>query len=181
MADEARANDMFMKIVLESGVLLDDAIMGEAEDLFHITWIPIESWELGYRNPGTPKEGGEATEIDRAKHDNFKVTKRVDASSASIQKKCWAGETIEKVVIECFRSVALMAGTNIFAYLKIELGDVLIADYELRARQGELPEEELEFYYSEIEFTYRMVEKRTGVMIPYNVKAKFSRPDSEIE
>ncbi len=144
---------------MSSGMFMQvSGISGESSDSKHSKWIEITSWDCKYTQPGTPVKGSDDAKIDRARHDPFKVTKKLDSSSASLKKKCWKGDQIDKVVIECFRATG---DTSLaYPYLIIELKDVMISEYSLKASGGgELPEEDLEFAYVEINFTYYPIDK----------------------
>lgn len=144
---------MFMKMT---------GIDGESDDENHKGWIEIDSWDVHYDQPLTPAKDSDGSQFNRAKHEALNIGKKLDKSSASITKKCWKGEKIDNVTIECFRS--LDETSSISAYLIIELKDVFVTDYMLKTNSAELPDEDLKLDYVEIKFTYKPTDKETGIL-----------------
>lgn len=137
-------------------------IEGESEDENHVGWIEIESWEVSYDQPLTPAKDSDGSQFNRAEHEGLEISKKLDKASASLKKKCWKGEKIDNVKIECFRSLDETA--SISAYLILELTDVFITEYSLKSNEGELPDEDLTLDYVEIKFTYKPADKKTDVL-----------------
>ncbi len=137
-------------------------IKGECEDRGHRDWCEITSLGQDFTNAAAPLPAGEADESDsrRGKHSAIKISKVMDKASIGLMKACWAGDTVAKVVIECFRSGSGQHADQPIKYFSIELINVIIKKFDYSVGEGQLVSEDLELVAAKASYEYRQMDKR---------------------
>ncbi|MCP3950913.1 MAG: type VI secretion system tube protein Hcp [Desulfobacterales bacterium] len=140
-------------------------IEGECEEKHHPKWCEITSLEQEFSNatiplpPGEPEGAG----AQPCQHDVIKITKLLDKASTELMKACWAGDTVDTVLIECFRAGKGLDHTNqAIKYFRLKLKSVIIKALDFATTEGELISEDLELVAAEVTYTYRQMDKKTG-------------------
>jgi type VI secretion system Hcp family effector len=140
-------------------------IKGECEEKHHEEWCEITSLEQDFSNPTFPLPAG-ATEGSGAKpcqHSEIKISKLVDKASTGLMEACWVGDTLDTVVIECFRAGKGIDHANQpIKYFRIKLKSVIIKEFDFSVGEGELISEELELVAAEATYVYRQMDKKSG-------------------
>jgi len=145
-------------------------IEGECEDKYHEKWCEITDLEQDFSNPTIPLPPG-ATEGSGAKpceHGEIEIKKLVDKASTGLMKACWYGDTVDSVVIECFRTgLGLDDENQPIKYFSIKLEGVIIRDFEYSVGEGNLISETVKLVAAKATYAYRQMLKRTG----YGIRA----------
>jgi len=158
-------NDFFLKL---------DGIQGEATDSDHPAEIEILGWSFGVNDEdaGEPRgkrssggrdnlpvfrHGGDAASFGQSlagsvRVGDLRLSKRVDAASASLMRAATSRQRIAKAILTCRKA----SGAQGLEYLQIQLQDVMVMRWRVLADPaGGLPGEELVLGYTRIEFTYQ--------------------------
>jgi len=143
-------------------------IEGECEDEGHKKWCEITALEQDFSNPTIPLPPGakEGLGAKPCKHSEIEIKKLVDKASAGLMKACWFGDTVDSVVIECFRTgLGLEDEKQPIKYFSVKLKGVIIKEFDYSAGEGELISETLKLVASEATYAYRQMLKRTGYAV----------------
>jgi type VI secretion system secreted protein Hcp len=146
------ATDMYIKF---------DDIKGESSQSQHEEWSEIFAWRHQVHQPTPPSRVNDGSTTERAKHFPITINKRWDMSTIDILKYNWSGKQFEKVTIDCLKS----AGDEPIVYLKIEMDDVIVCDYNVDASEGNVPIETIGLDYSKITYTYNPKNKDDAMAI----------------
>ncbi len=137
---------------------------GESQDPDHPDWSDVEGYQHAVRllDPLDPRSPG------RPLHDDLRVLKRADRSSAGLLEHAQRGLLLKDVDLEVCGRRLRTGDTDCF--LSIRLTNALITSYS----QTDLGEN-LTFSYEVIEWRYKAVDTRTGqtgpeAMVRWNVK-----------
>ena len=104
---------------------LDNGIVGECQDEKHKDWIDIQSWGWAMSQSGTTHMGGGGGG-GKVDVQDIQLTKYVDKATHDLIKRCCSGEHIKSGQLVVRKS----GGTAPVDYLKIDLEDVLITNYQ---------------------------------------------------
>jgi type VI secretion system secreted protein Hcp len=145
-------------------------IEGEANDKDHDKWITVESMSAPiFRNVpdgarGVERSRGNTTTGDVA------IVRQLDKSSTKIQEACANGTFFEEAEIHFCTQV----GNKQEPYLKYKLKDCIITSYSMHGTGSgnPLPSEELTLGYTGAEWTYIVINPKTG-KAEGNVPAKY--------
>lgn len=144
-----------------------DAIKGECEDKGHEGWCEITALEQDFENKVSPlaprkKDSKGAVKCD---HSEIDITKVVDSASALLMNACWLGETLDEVVIECFRAYAGKDGVSKpINYFSITLKKVVIRELEYSVGEGDLASEDLKLVYNSAAYLYHQMDHENGTV-----------------
>lgn len=135
-------------------------IKGEATDNEHKDWIIIESMSQAVRKPvQLDTSTGQRTRGDTVLGDVVCV-KELDKSSPKIAEAVCNGAHFPEVTIELCKSVPSndgTGGTKQVPYLTYKLKDVIVTSYNISGGTADgdpLPTEEIALGYTEVEWTY---------------------------
>jgi len=138
-----------------------DGIKGESTDDKHKDQIEILGFNHGVHQhvSATASSAGGAS-IGRSEHDDFTITKYVDASSAPLMQACASGKHLKDVTIELCR-----AGGDKLPYLEIKMEQVMVSHYipsgHTKGDDG-FPTETVNFNYGSIKYTYTQQKRADG-------------------
>lgn len=143
-------------------VKFEPELKGESTDASHPEWLEILSWNHGFSQPTSPirSSAGGGT-VERANHQDLNFTKYVDSATDDILKKLWAGETLTKATLECFRSDGATDAAPV-KYLLIEMEKVIISNYSISGGPGDVPVENISLSYGKVTYTYNPQKEDTG-------------------
>ena len=146
------AADMFLNI---------DGLKGESTDAAHKDWIEIQSFSHNVVAPsgaaGQNSAGGGTA--GRTKHQDFAVTKEVDATSPALYEMCSSGKHISKITVDLMRS----SGDSRVKYMSIEMDEVVVSSVAASGNAGSGQASELiTFDYGKIVWTYTQQEAADG-------------------
>ena len=153
-----------------AGYLKIGDIKGEATDNDHKDWIIIESMSSPiFRALQTDATTGHARHRGDAVLGDIVCTKELDKSSPKIAEAVCEGTTYPEVEIRLTRSFASSDGTGAerrVPYLTYKLKNVLVSSYSFHgsAAGDPLPTEEITLGYTEVEWTYHVLDERGAVM-----------------
>jgi type VI secretion system Hcp family effector len=144
------SSNMFMKI---------DGIKGESSDKKNKDQFEILSFSHGVSQPtsATRSSAGGGT-VERCMHQDFSVSKYMDAGTADLNFFCCQGKTIKKVEIFCYR--ADESGDDVL-YMTYTLDNCIVSNISVGGGGGDIPVENISFNYSEIGWDYA-VQKEVG-------------------
>ncbi len=139
-------------------------IEGECEEQGHRNWCEIMSLGQDFSNPTFPLPPNvtEGKGARPCKHSEVKISKLMDKASTGLMKACWAGDTLEKVVIECFRAGIGQEPNQPIKYFSIELESVIIKKFDYSVNEGQLVSEDLELVATKASYEYRQMDKKLG-------------------
>jgi type VI secretion system secreted protein Hcp len=146
------AFDAFVKI---------DTIQGECTDEKHKDWVAIQSFSHGMSqqvSASASAVGGRTT--GRVDMQDFSIVKYLDRASPKLSLACCNGEHLAKVTVELCK-----AGKDPQKYMEFKLSDVVVASVRTGGScQGgdALPTEEVSFHFGKIEWTYSVLDSKTG-------------------
>ena len=146
-------------------------IKGEATDDGHKEWIIIDSLSA----PISRSIPAGAKDQQRTKGDTMLgdvvVTRNLDKSSTKLQEACANGTFFKEVEIHLCTTVK----NKQEPYLKYKLSDVIVSSYSFHgtASGSPLPAEQVSLGYSQAEWTYIIVDPKTGDQ-KGNVPAKYN-------
>lgn len=135
-------------------------IKGEATDQDHKDWVIIESLSAPiYRSVPEGAKDQQRTKGETSLGD-VNVVRQLDKSSTKLQEACANGTFFKEVEVHMCTTVK----NKQEPYLKYKLKDVIITSYSMHARSSgdPLPTEQLTFGYTEVEWTYVVVDPKTG-------------------
>ncbi len=144
------ASDTFLQI---------DGIKGESSDADHKDWIEVLSfnWGVSQMASGTASSSGGGS-TQRADFQDLSVVKELDSSSPLLNKACWGGQHIDKVVLQLNRA----AGDKRQKYMEYELTNVIISSISIGGGGGGVPTESLTFNYGKIKTVYTKQARKGG-------------------
>jgi type VI secretion system secreted protein Hcp len=93
----------------------------------------------------------------RVDHGNFTITKPLDSATPKLMQSCCTGEHIKDIAVDILRATGEGAGTRFMQY---KMSDVIISSVtDTGTSKGDtaLPQEEVQFAYGKIEWTYTAV------------------------
>ena len=148
-----------------------DGVDGAATDVGHKGWSLIESMSSPvFRSiPGGAKDHqrtrGETTLGD------IVVVRELDKASVKLAESCAMGKFFKEVLVDFTSDIE---GKN-EPYLQYKLTDVIITSYSFHGNGSgsPLPTEEITLNYTEIEWTYNVLDPKTGKKSG-NVPGKYS-------
>jgi type VI secretion system secreted protein Hcp len=135
-------------------------IKGEATDTDHKDWVIIESMSspifrsIAEGSKDSQRVRGETTLGD------ISVVRQLDKSSPKLQEACASGSFIPEVEVHFCTTVKNKQET----YLKYVLKNVIVTSYSFHgtATGDPLPSEEVTLGYTEVEWTYVVVDPKSG-------------------
>lgn len=144
------ASDTFLQI---------DGIKGESTDDDHKDWIEVLSfnWGVSQMASGTASSSGGAS-AQRSDFQDLSVVKELDSSSPLLNKACWGGQHIDKVVLQLNRA----AGDKRQKYMEYTLKNVIISSISIGGGGGGIPTESVTFNYGEIKTVYTKQARKGG-------------------
>lgn len=146
-------------------------IKGEATDSNHKEWIIIEAMSSPiFRSIPEGAKDSQRSRGDTTLGD-IVVVRQLDKSSVKLQESCANGTYFDVVEITFTSQI----GNEQIPYLKYKLSNVIISSYSFHgnAAGDPLPSEETTFGYSKVEWTYILLDPKTGRSTG-NVPGKFS-------
>jgi type VI secretion system secreted protein Hcp len=135
-------------------------IKGEATDQDHKDWILIESMSSPiHRSIPSGAKDQQRTKGDTTLGDVVLV-RQLDKSSVKLQEACATGKFFKEAEIH----FCTKAEGKEEPYLKYKLSDVLVTSYNLHATASAqpMPTEEVTFGFTAAEWTYVVVDPKTG-------------------
>jgi type VI secretion system secreted protein Hcp len=135
-------------------------IKGEATDAGHTDWILIESMSAPiHRSIPEGARDQQRTKGDTTLHD-VTVVRQLDKSSTKLAEACASGKFFPEAEIHL---CTVVKGKQ-EPYLKYRLKDVIVSSYSFTgAASGDpLPTEQVTMGYTEVEWTYVVVDPKTG-------------------
>lgn len=129
-----------------------DGLPGESMDHQHKDWIEVESFNWGVDNPASFAigQGGQATQAHIAA---ISLQKQCDKSSVAMFKACTTGKHIPKGTISCLK----LDGENRVEYLKIDLTDIMVSNFQWSGNGGEhLVHEHVSLVFAEFKEAYKL-------------------------
>lgn len=144
------ASDTFLQI---------SDIKGESTDADHKDWIEVLSFNWGVSQMASgsaSSSGGGSTQ--RADFQDLSIVKELDSSSPLLNKACWGGKHIGKVVLELNRA----AGDKRQPYMKYEMENVIISSVSIGGGGGGVPTESVTFNYGRINTVYTKQARKGG-------------------
>jgi len=129
-----------------------NGVDGESLDHQHKDWIEVESFSWGVDNPSSfaVGQGGQATQAHIAA---IGVQKRCDKSSVTLFKNCTTGKHIASGTISCLK----LDGENRVEYLKIDLTDIMVANFQWTGSgEDQVVQEHVSFVFAEFKETYKL-------------------------
>jgi type VI secretion system secreted protein Hcp len=135
-------------------------IKGEATDDGHKDWIIIESMSA----PIARSIPSGAKDQQRTKGDttlgDVVIVRQLDKSSTKLAEACANGTFFKEVEIHLCTTVK----NKQEPYLKYKLSDAIVSSYSFHgtASGSPLPSEQLSLNYSKVEWTYIIVDPKTG-------------------
>jgi type VI secretion system secreted protein Hcp len=138
-----------------------DSIEGESTAAEHDKEIEILSWSHGFSQPTSSVRASSGSTVEKVNHSDLSITKYLDSSTDDILKMCWTGKQIKTGVITCLRSDGSSDNKHV-VYLKIEMDDIIIANYSISGGGGDLPVENVSLNYGKIKYTYMPQKQADG-------------------
>lgn len=129
-------------------------INGDCTASGHEKQIEVFGWSGSFSQPGSPTRasaGGGTVEL--ALHQPLSLSKYSDSATSELMKACWAGKTLGKATLTCYRPSG-DANDKHVECLKVEMEDVVITNYSISGGDGNLPVESLAFDYGTVQYTY---------------------------
>ena len=145
-------------------------IKGEATDQEHKDWIIIESMSSPiFRSVELDTTTGERTS-NPLRIGDITCVKELDKSSPKLAEACANGTFFDEVEIHFARTVEDKAGTGEpkqEPYLTYKLKDVIVTSYSFHgnAAGDPLPTEEVTLGYTEVEWTYIVLDPESSVPV----------------
>jgi type VI secretion system secreted protein Hcp len=146
-------------------------IKGEATDSDHKDWILIESMSSPvYRSIPEGAKDQQRTKGDTTLGD-IVVVRQLDKSSTKLQEACANGTFFKEVQIDFCTTVK----NKQEPYLTYKLKNVIVSSYSFHGNSSAspLPSEQITMGYTEVEWTYVVVDPETGDK-KGNVPAKYT-------
>lgn len=137
-----------------------DGIQGEATDQAHKDWIIVQSMSASIHRAIPPGARDQQRTKGETSIDDLQIVRALDKSSMKLQEACAIGKVFKTIEIEFCTSVK----NKQEPYLKYKLYDVVISSYHLLADQSgtPLPSEQVSLSYAAVEWTYVLVDPKTG-------------------
>jgi type VI secretion system secreted protein Hcp len=135
-------------------------IKGEASDDDHKDWVIIESMSTPiFRSIVEGAKDQQRTQGETTLGD-IVLVRQMDKSTPKIQEACANGTFLKEVEIDFCTSIK----NKEEPYYQIKLSDVILTSYGLHANASgdPLPTEELTLGYSNVEWTYNVIDSKTG-------------------
>jgi type VI secretion system secreted protein Hcp len=135
-------------------------IKGEATDSDHKDWIIIQSMSSPiFRSIPDGAKDQQRTKGETTLGDVV-VSRQLDKSSTKLQEACANGTFFKEVEIDFCTTV----NNKQEPYLKYKLFDVIVSSYSFHgtAAGDPLPTEEITLGYTKVEWTYNVVDPKTG-------------------
>jgi type VI secretion system secreted protein Hcp len=135
-------------------------IKGEATDQDHKDWILIQSMSASiHRSIPSGAKDQQRTKGETSLGD-IELVRQLDKSSTKLQEACANGTFFKEVEIHFCTTVK----NKQEPYLKYKLKDVIVSSYGFHgdASGDPLPSEQVSLGYSEVEWTYVVVDPKTG-------------------
>lgn len=137
-------------------ILLElDGIKGETDTKEGKAQIELLSFSHGVSMPLSHGTGPSNTQVThgRANFGDVSITKYVDKATPLIHQWCAGGKNITKATIRVFG--ADTEGGAVVNYYAFELTDVIITSASIGGGGGDLPIENVSFYYNTIVWGYK--------------------------
>lgn len=135
-------------------------VQGEGTDADHKDWIIIDSLSAAiFRSIPAGARDQQRTKGDTALADVVCV-RQLDKSSTKLQEACANGTFFKEAQIDFCTTV----GNRQEPYLTYKLADVIVSSYSMHAVASgmPLPSEEITLAYTTVEWTYIVVDPKTG-------------------
>jgi type VI secretion system secreted protein Hcp len=144
------ASDTFLQIT---------DIKGESSDADHKDWIEILSfnWGVSQAASGSASSAGGGSS-QRADFQDLSIVKEMDSSSPLLNKACWGGQHISKVVLQLNRA----AGDKRQKYMEYTMENVIISSVSIGGGGGGIPTESVTFNYGKINTVYTKQARKGG-------------------
>jgi type VI secretion system secreted protein Hcp len=144
------ASDTFLQI---------DGIKGESTDADHKDWIEVLSfnWGVSQMASGTASSSGGGS-AQRADFQDLSIVKELDSASPLLNKACWGGQHIDKVVLQLNRA----AGEKRQKYMEYTMENVIISSVSIGGGGGGIPTESVTFNYGKIKTVYTKQARKGG-------------------
>lgn len=128
----------------------DPPIPGGSRDEKHKDEMEILSWQHGFSQSMGGAASSEGGPVGRAKHQLLHLTKMADGSMPELLKAMDGGDPLKKAILSCYRA----NGKKSHLYLKVELENVRIANFDFSAGGDSLPVESFALDYGAVTYTY---------------------------
>jgi len=146
------------------GYLNVEGVPGESTDSEHKDWINIKGFSHSvsmtiaekkhYNTPGRPSL--------RYDHGQFIVEKLLDSTTPTLSLYCSNGNMIKTVKVNLCRAIEQKS----VPYMQYEMEDVFITKVAAQGfedgKYGNMPFEEVTFYYAKIFWIYTQIDQETG-------------------
>jgi type VI secretion system secreted protein Hcp len=151
-----------------------DGLAGEATTKGFEGWIQLDSFSWG-AHQAVNVGASQGLSAGKATFEPFKITKRVDKSSAKLFLACCQGTHFQKAKLYMRKA----AGKDALQYLKCDFNTVFVSNIETIAGSDsagdETPLESIEFVYGAVQLTYTP-QKVDGtadaaIVVKYDMKA----------
>ena len=135
-------------------------IKGEATDQDHKDWIIIESMSSPIFRSVPPGAKDQQRTKGETSLGDIVVSRQLDKSSTKLQETCAIGTFAKEVEIHFCTTVK----NKQEPYLTYKLKDVIISSYSFHGNSSgdPLPTEQITLGYTEVEWTYIVVDPKTG-------------------
>jgi type VI secretion system secreted protein Hcp len=129
-------------------------VAGGSSATGHEGEMEILRWRHRFVQPtSTTRSTAGAGTVEQATHKPLNVWKYIDPATTPKLKNLWSGKQIASVVLTCYRADGTTDNAPI-KYLEIAMTNVIIKDYQVRSRKGDLPIERIKFHYGSVQYTY---------------------------
>jgi type VI secretion system secreted protein Hcp len=135
-----------------------DNVTGEAVDTDHQSWIEVDNFSWGLSNPASfaINKGGQATQ---ANFGPLVISKHTDQASSALAMICANGGHPGKATLSCMK----LDGTSRVEYLKIELENVMVTDFQWGGSGGDqIVNETCSLIFNKITTTYQVQQDAGG-------------------
>jgi len=125
---------------------------GESESHAHVGHVEVTSFTHSFEQPTNPARSQSAVTIEKCTHNPIEFTRKIDISSMSIIKACWAGYIFKMVSFSAYRATG--EESEPIKYLQIDLEHAVVNTYSVSGGEGDLPEETFALNYGIVSYTY---------------------------
>jgi len=139
-----RPLNVYMHVETQDGKVIGPSIATD-----EVEGIPIVAWNHEFWQPSQlDRDGSSGVSVSDPLHGDFTVIKQVDATTPTLLKQCWMGNSIPTIELHCRR-----ADSN--PYLTMIMENIIITGYTFFDIPGYKDAvERLKFSYMTIQYSY---------------------------